>query len=133
MARFDWRIDSANYLSGEGDKIKTKDFLQIIAASLNDYRRYEMEDLLSGHVRNCHICHDLETKSSREAKKLVRHLEAINARLGIYGIAIEPSRILQLKIKGFPNRAEFRCYGYVVDDGYFYLVHLDPAHQIYKE
>ena len=44
MAKFDWRIDSANYLSGDGDKIRTKDFLQIIAASLNEYRKYEIFD-----------------------------------------------------------------------------------------
>lgn len=133
MAKFDWRIDSANYLSGDGDKIRTKDFLQIIAASLNEYRKYEMDDILSGRVSYCHICADLERKTSREAKKLLKHLEAINSRLGLEGIAIEPSRILQLKIKRFPNKSEFRCYGYVIDDGYFYLVHLDPSHQIYKE
>lgn len=132
MAKFDWRIDSANYLSGDGDKIKTKDFLQIVAASLNDYRRYEMEDLLAGRVKNCHACHDLESKSSREAKKLAKHIESINAQLGQEGIAIELTGILQLKIKGFRNKPEFRCYGYI-DDGYFYLVHLDPEHKIYKE
>ncbi len=133
MAKFDWRIDSTNYLSGDGDKIKTKDFLQIIAASLNAYREYEMDDVLSGQVSHCHICADLENKKSREAKRLHKHFEAINTQLGAEGIAIESSRILQLKIKGFPNKTEFRCYGYVIDDGYFYLVHLDPSHQIYKE
>ena len=136
VPQFEWRIDSENYISGDADKIKTKDFIKYVAKALNDLRKQDFNQVKSG--RHNHLCCDLETKKSEKAKRLSKEFKRINERLGEKeGFLLEQgdpetTNILQIAIKNYPNRKEFRCYGYIRDNC-FYLLYLDPKHEVYKE
>jgi len=134
--KFDWRIDAEHYLRGDADKIKTKDFIEHIAKALNDFRKYDFEQIKT--LKHNHLCCDLKFKKSAQAKRLNKHFEKLSTELGekeeflLEQGDLVTTNILQLFIKGFPNCAEFRCYGYIRDNC-FYLIYLDPKHEVYKE
>jgi uncharacterized membrane protein YgaE (UPF0421/DUF939 family) len=138
MIKFAWHIDSENYLNNKSqhaDKMPTKHFIDKICHCLNDYsKKYSLEQLRQGMIPHCHSCHDLRTKSSKEAKRLYEHLKQINESLADKQIQIDACDIYQLKIKGIAEKQEYRCFGYILpDDNVFHLIYLDPDHEIYKE
>jgi len=49
-------------------------------------------------------------------------------------MAIDARDILQLNIKGVEDQPYYRCFGYILpnDNNTFYLVHLDPDHEVYE-
>lgn len=136
MTKFNWCIDSENYLSNSdkyADKMQTKDFIRYVVKSFNEYKKYTWEQLKSGSLRRCHHCSDLNQKKSTTAKRLLKHFEKINENLGSHKyVALEIEQIFQFPIKGVPNKPEFRCFGYILDN-IFHLVYLDPNHEVYKE
>ena len=137
MTKFYWCIDSENYLSNKdkyADKLPTKDFIRYVAKSLNEYKdKYTLEQIKAKQLPHCHFCPDLERKKSAEARRLRKHLEEINKSLGErMCIALEIEQIFQFPIKNVPNKPEYRCFGYFLDN-VFYLVYLDPNHDVYKE
>lgn len=137
MTKFDWRIDSKNYLSNRNrhaDKLSTKDFVRYVVGSLDEYKKqYTWEQLKAKALNRCHACVDLNRKKSNAAKRLLKHFEKINEELGKQEcVALEFDQIFQFPVKGVPNKPEFRCFGYVLDN-IFYLVYLDPDHEVYKE
>ena len=137
MTIFNWTIESENYLANsdkQADKMTARYFINYIAHSLNDYKdKYSWEQLRNKSLPHCHSCTDLHRKKSKEAKALNTHLKKINQNLGeTKQIALEIDQIFQFPIKGFPNKPEYRCFGYILDN-VFYLVYLDPDHLVYKE
>ena len=137
MTEFNWCIDNENYLSNKdkyADKLSTKDFIKYVVGSLNEYKvKYTLEQLKSGTLKRCHPCMDLNKKKSDAAKRLLKHFEKINEALGKKEcVALEFEQIFQLPIKGIADKTEYRCFGYILRD-IFYLVYLDPNHEVYKQ
>lgn len=128
---FSWCVDASNYLSNNDKnacKLKTSVFIRKIAVYLDSLNGEDWANVR--RKPNHHSCEDLSKKKSEKAKRLSKHLESINRTSGEQeGVQVLP---FQIPIRGFPDRKEFRVFGYVKYSK-FYLVYLDPKHEVYKE
>lgn len=134
-ATFDWTIDADDYLnnnSAHADKVKAADFIAYVISSLNDYKKYTYVQLKNKAVRHTHFCENLKHSGTADGKRLYKHIsEKINERLARQSVQIEPDDILQLAIKGYPNKSSYRAFGYILNN-IFHLVYLDPEHKVYS-
>jgi len=139
MNKLKWRIDSENYLSNnskQADKMMVKHFIETVCRCLDEYcEKYTLEDAKIGKIKYCHSCSGLRNKNSPAAKKLYKHLQEINTRLGNKPIPsqISENDIYQFKIKEFEGKSGYRCFGYFLPSDIFNLIYLDPDHEVYKE
>jgi hypothetical protein len=128
---FDWTIDCQNYLYKKckhSCKQPLSSFIKNIGLQLDEYKELTWDQVRKKD--NHHTCPDLNRKKSESAKRLWKHLERINTKIGENeNNSIEP---FQIAIKRYENKKAYRVFGYIKSYR-FYLIYLDPDHEIYKE
>lgn len=136
MARFSWRFNPRYFLKNKDKPLKAlrfSIFAEEIALEIQNYEKYELENLMHGDVPHVHLCTDIQRKNTPKAKALVKHIEKLNSEyFQAQGVFIEPCNILQLNLQNVAGFKAFRCFGILINDC-FYLVYLDPTHEVYGD